>query len=280
MKSVLVRMTQYQAQASMAEQGVLGFVLENPQQAAQSSIHQLAQQAFSSPSTVVRLCRKLGFEGYRDMQKSLLYEMAVRRQETGIQTEPIEQDTALSDIVDRVTLRNITSLENSRRLVEEAVLRRSVELICGSATVLLFGIGASFLVAQDAYLKFLRADKPCALSEDIHSQYLHAKNARPEDAAIIISYSGHTEEILRCARELKRRGTPIIAITRFDSSPLSQLADCNLHVVAMEEAFRSGAMSSRISQLNMIDILFTAYISRNYAQSIPCLERNQLKKVK
>ena len=164
--------------------------------------------------------------------------------------------------------------------MDEEILRRSVDLICNSAMVLLFGIGASFLVAQDAYLKFLRADKPCALSEDIHSQYLHARNARPEDVAMIISYSGCTEEMLRCARELKQRSTPIIAITRFNSSPLSQLADCNLHIVAMEEAFRSGAMSSRISQLNMIDILFTAYISRNYAQSILCLERNQLKKVK
>lgn len=42
------------------------------------------------------------------------------------------------------------------------------------------------------------------------------------------------------------------------------MADCCLYVMATEELFRSGAMSSRISQLNMVDILYTAYLSRDF----------------
>ena len=165
-----------------------------------------------------------------------------------------------------------------RSLIEPEVIRRSVDLICASSTVLLFGMGASFLVAQDAYQKFIRVGKRCALSEDIHCQYVHARNAGPSDVAIIISYTGYTEEILRCARDLRRQGTPIVAITRFEPSPLSQMSDCNLYVVAMEETFRSGAMSSRIAQLNMIDILFTAYFNRSYDLSIRHFEKTQISK--
>lgn len=278
MKSVLIRMNQYRSQASSAEQGILDFVLKYTEEAAQCSIHRLADLAYTSPSTIVRLSRKLGFEGYRDLQKSLLFELAIRKQNQADREERIGKDTSLRDIIDKITFRNITSLEDSRMLVEEEVVRKSVDLICNCDTVLLFGIGASFLVAQDAYLKLLRVDKRCALSEDIHSQYVHARNARPNDAAIIISYSGCTEEMLRCARDLRKQGTPIIAVTRFDASPLAQLADCILYVVAMEEAFRSGAMSSRIAQLNMIDILYTAYINRNYSESIRHFEHNQLSK--
>ena len=278
MKGVLIRMNQYRAQASGAERGVLDCVLEHPEAAAQCSIHKLAELSYTSPSTVVRICRKLGFEGYRDMQKSLLYELAVRSENTADRNGQLEHTDQLPDIIDKVTYRNVASLENSRMLVEPEAVKKSVDLICGCDTVLLFGLGASFLVAQDAYLKFLRVGKRCALSEDIHSQYLHARNATPEDLAIIISYTGYTEEILRCARDLRQQGTPIVAITRFEPSPLSQLADCCLYVVATEETFRGGAMSSRIAQLNMIDILYTAYFNRNYEKSIRNFERTQISK--
>ena len=278
MKGVLIRMNQYRTQASGAERGVLDCVLEDPEAAAQCSIHKLAELSYTSPSTVVRICRKLGFAGYREMQKSLLYELAVRSENKSEKGGELEHTDQLSDIIDKVTYRNVASLENSRMLVEPEAVKRSVDLICACDTVLLFGLGASFLVAQDAYLKFLRVGKPCALSEDVHSQYLHARNAKPSDAAVIISYTGYTDEILRCARDLRRQGTPIIAITRFEPSPLSQMADCNLYVVATEETFRSGAMSSRIAQLNMIDILYTAYFNRNYEQSIRYFERTQINK--
>ena len=278
MKGVLIRMNQYRTQASGAERGVLDCVLEDPEAAAQCSIHKLAELSYTSPSTVVRICRKLGFAGYREMQKSLLYELAVRIENKSEKGGELEHTDQLSDIIDKVTYRNVASLENSRMLVEPEAVKRSVDLICACDTVLLFGLGASFLVAQDAYLKFLRVGKPCALSEDVHSQYLHARNAKPSDAAVIISYTGYTDEILRCARDLRRQGTPIIAITRFEPSPLSQMADCNLYVVATEETFRSGAMSSRIAQLNMIDILYTAYFNRNYEQSIRYFERTQINK--
>lgn len=69
-----------------------------------------------------------------------------------------------------------------------------------------------------------------------------------------------------------------IAVTRFEPSPLSQMADCGLYMAAMEETFRSGAMFSQIAQLNMIDILYTAYFNRNYDQSIRYFEKTQISK--
>ncbi len=49
------------------------------------------------------------------------------------------------------------------------MLEQAVDMICRADSVLLFGLGASQLVAKDAYLKFLRIDKPCSCCEDIHS---------------------------------------------------------------------------------------------------------------
>ena len=81
MKSVLVRLSEYGergAQMSAAEAGVVRFVREQPEEAADLSIHLLAQRTFSSPSTIVRMCHRLGFDGYKEFRRTLQYELAVR----------------------------------------------------------------------------------------------------------------------------------------------------------------------------------------------------------
>ncbi len=278
MKSVLVRMSEYEHQASETEKGVIRTVLGNPQAAAQCNIHQLAALSYVSASTVVRLCKKLGFAGYRELSKTLIGELAVRNESLQRSSIYVSEEDSLEQIVDKVTFRNITSLESTKKLISMEELAYSVDLICRCDTLNLFGIGASYLVAQDAYLKFLRVDKRCNLSEESHSQYLHAINMKAGDLALVISYSGRTEEVNKCAKRAREAGAPVIAITRFGDSPLSRLADCNLYIAESEEQFRSGAMPSRIASLNIIDILYSAYINRNYEESVRRLERTQITK--
>lgn len=276
MKSVLIPLKQYQSSASNAECGVVNYIIEHPEESSKCSIYQLAELSYTSASTIVRLCRKLGFTGYREMQSSLIHELALRTQSIKERANYIDHFDSLSETIVSITYRNITSLEDSMRMLDEAALEESIKILENCKNLYLFGIGSSLLVAQDALLKFIRIGKPCSCCMDTHSQYVLSNNADKTDAAIIISYSGYTEEMLRCANNLRSRGASIIAITRYDNSPLSQLANCTLHTVALEDLFRSGAMSSRISQLNVIDILYTAYMNRNYNENLLKIERSQI----
>ena len=62
-------------------------------------------------------------------------------------------------------------------------------------------------------------------------------------------------------------------------SVLNRLTAADFSVVAdMEELFRSGAMGSRIAQLNAVDILYTAYVNQDFARNVDRLERSQLTK--
>ena len=144
----------------------------------------------------------------------------------------------------------------------------------------LFGIGSSLCVANDAYLKFLRMGKPCVINSDWHSQLLQARNMTKDDVAIFLSYSGQTAELIECAKMVKNMGAPIILITRSAPSTLADMADYCLYVSDNEALFRNGAMSSRIGQLNVCDILYTAYASRHYEQSIEKLRLTHIDKPK
>lgn len=278
MKSVLVRLNEYQLQMTPAESKVVQLILTDPGRAVELSVHQLAAQAFSSSATIVRMCRRLGFDGYKELKRALQYELAVRKlSEQDDHGEVLRGDT-LEEMVDKITYKNIASLEETKNLVDLPVLRQCVDLLISSSTICLFGVGSSLCVARDAYLKFLRLDKPCVLNDDWHSQLLQARNMKPRDLGLFISYSGQTVELIECAKAVKQAGARMILITRFAASSLSELSDYNLYVSANESLFRNGAMSSRISQLNVIDILYTAYASAHYEQSMERLRATHIEK--
>lgn len=278
MKSVLVRLNEYQLQMTPAESKVVQLILTDPGRAVELSVHQLAAQAFSSSATIVRMCRRLGFDGYKELKRALQYELAVRKlSEQDDHGEVLRGDT-LEEMVDKITYKNIASLEETKNLVDLPVLRQCVDLLDSSRTICLFGVGSSLCVARDAYLKFLRLDKPCVLNDDWHSQLLQARNMTSQDLGLFISYSGQTVELIECAKAVKKVGAKMILITRFAASSLSELSDYNLYVSANESLFRNGAMSSRISQLNVIDILYTAYASAHYEKSMERLRATHIEK--
>lgn len=276
MKNVLVRLREYKQQANGAEKELVDYLLNHPEEALTLNSHELAEATYTSASTLVRLCKKMGFSGYKEFSASLNYEIAIRNvQRKEIGTE-IGQGDRLEDIVDKVTYRSIQALEDSRKLIDMEELQKSVELLERAGTVGLFGIGSSLLAAKDMYLKYLRLNKPCICNEDYHSQIVCAKNLSCADAAVIFSYSGQTEEMLTCAKLLKERDVPLIAVTRFAENELTRLADYKLYVSANELVVRTAATASRISQLNMIDILFTALVKNNYERDITQLKRNAI----
>ncbi len=278
MKNVLIRIQEYKSGASETEKGIIEWILENSKEASESTIHTLAQKTFSSPATVIRFCHKIGFKGFKEFQRSLLYELAIRKQSNQSWMEAISGHDTLESIVDKVTYKTISSLENTRKLIDIRVLEKCVELLAESSSIYLFGLGSSLLVARDAYLKWLRIDKECFLCDDVHAQYLQAMNMKKGSLALIISYSGMTQEMIACGRIIKEKGLPIILISRFEDSPLSGLADYNLCVASTEVLIRHGAMSSRISQLNMIDILYTAYIGRDFEKNMEQLKKTHIRK--
>lgn len=268
MKSVLVRLKEYQEQMTPAESEIVQYILHHPEEAMELSVHELAKRSFSSSATIVRMCRRLGFDGYKELRRSLQYELAVRKRSEKERREEISREDSLEEMVDKITYKNIVSLEETKNLVDLPVLQECVDLLRNARAIYMFGIGSSLCVARDAYLKFLRLGVSCVLNDDWHSQLLQARNTTAEDVGLFISYSGQTVEMIECARSLKENGAKMILITRFATSELSGLADYNLYVAAHESLFRNGAMSSRISQLNMIDILYTAFANADYERSM------------
>ena len=262
MKSALLKLRETQNSMSATERAVSDYLLTHQGEAMGMSIHQLAEKTFASPSTIIRMCQRIGFAGYKEFRQAVTCEVAVRRfSQAGQSPREISPSDSMEDIVEKVTHKNILSLEDSKNLLDAETLNACVELLQNARTVLLFGQGASLYAARDAYLKFLRLNKPCVINDDWPSQLLQAKNSSPQDVAIVVSFSGETAEVIQSMRALRENGTPIIAITRCAPSPVAELAHYRLYTTDDAATLHDGTMSSRISQLNVFDVLYTAFVT-------------------
>lgn len=261
MKKGLYRLEAYYEEgATESEKEVLRFLIHQTREAVETDIHTMAKKCFCSPATIVRICKKNGFSGFKELKQALINDINFSKQLMQADVAA-SSDEKIPNIVAKVLNANILAIQNIYNLLDFDELGRIVALLLSSRYVYLYGIGASFLVAKDFQQKLERINKRTFLYEDIHLQLVSSTNLEKDDVAIIVSYSGLTKEIVEIAKNVKLCGGKIIAITKYGTSKLSSISDYNLFVPMLEKPLRIGASSSRVSQLSVVDIVYNTYLS-------------------
>ncbi|MGL4343792.1 MAG: MurR/RpiR family transcriptional regulator [Cellulosilyticaceae bacterium] len=278
MKPVNVRLKAYYRTTNKVEKNLIEYILKHSEQVVKMSIHDLAKESFTSAATIIRFCKKLNFEGFKDFKNSLMMELTVK-DKVNTPQEEITSEDGIEALIDKVIYKHMMSIEETKTLIEPMVFDQCISMMEKAQSIYLFGIGSSFLVAKDLQQKLMRINKPCICFEDLHMQFLQARNISPKDLAIFISYSGETKEIIECAKLLQESGASTVSITRFGGVRLEEMCDYNLYVTANEPLRRSGAMTSRIAQLCVIDMLYIAYVHRYAERSFKQISRTQLAKL-
>ena len=263
---------------SPSERHIVDFIFNNLQDVSNLGIVELGERSFTSTTTVKRLCRKLGIESYTDFRLRLSAEIANYTRMNILEgaQEPVDKYDTVRDIVSKVSDQNAKSIIDTSNLNHPDTITDVVELMRSARQIDWYGIGPSNVVALDARFKCMRLGIASTAYEDHVSMLVNAK-AFPEDSlAFLISYTGETEEIIEVAEELNALNVTTVSLTSFTENRLSELCTHNLFVQSSESWNRLGGMSSRISTLNLIDVLFTALINTSHKQFMQIMERTNV----
>ena len=256
------------------ERRVAGFILDFPEEVIGMSIDELAAACSTSTASVVRLCKSVGYSGYKEFCRVLGADL--EGQKSAIVYEEIHPGDSLEAIVSNVGKSDMKAIEATLSLIDLEQLGLAIDALCAATRVDFYGAGSSGLVAMDASNKFLRINKFTISHSDPHEQILSATSLRPGDVAVLFSYSGDTRDTIETCEIVKSTGATVVTVTRFGKNELSDMADIKLFTSSAESMIRSGAMGSRIGQLTMVDILYTAVSSRLYDQVKPYLDKTRL----
>lgn len=240
---------------SKTEKKVADYIFENGNKAIYMSITELAENCDVGETTIIRFCRKIGLKGYQEFKLVLAREM-VKPHENVL--DNVANDDSLSELIKKITITNIKAIEDTARMISDENLDRAVNAILKADKVDIYGVGASAFTAGDAKYKLMRIGVKCEAFADPHMQSMSAVLLTDKSAAIGISFSGSTRDTTDSLTLAKKAGAYTIAITNYAKSPITKVADAVLLTSATETPLRSGALTSKIAQLHVLDILYTA----------------------
>ncbi|MGG4440088.1 MurR/RpiR family transcriptional regulator [Brevibacillus fortis] len=261
-------------QLKPSERKVADFILAHPEDVVKLSVQKLAEYSGVSEATIIRLARSLNMKGYQELKLRIAGDLT--KQTAMGSYQEIMMEGSVESIMQAVSWNNIQSIQDTLSVLSNEEVKKAVDVLSVARKIDVYGVGASAVIADDIRQKFSRINLWCEAYSDFHAQLTSAVTLTEKDVVIGISYSGQTEDIIQSLTEAKQQGATIITLTKFGPSPVAELANIRLFTSSVEKSIRSGAMASRIAQLNVIDILFITMISRMQEQVIPLLEKSRL----
>ncbi|WP_239253586.1 MurR/RpiR family transcriptional regulator [Listeria ilorinensis] len=271
--SVTSRIEGILASLPQSEKKIGTAILAEPDWVVQASIQSLAEKAGTSGVAVIRFCRSLNFSGFPELKRQLSVELS-KPQRTGY--FDIEPDDSFASIKDKLVSNMVQTANDTAGLLEERTFREACRLLSETETIYVYGVGASWPVAEDFAQKWLRSGKPVLASQDAHVLAMAFAASKKKAVFIGISNSGETSSVLELAQQAKENNVTVISLTRFGSNKLKSLADLALETSRAPEAeLRSTATSSRHAQLLTIDILYYYYATLHYDTMIHQIKKSR-----
>ncbi|SEN00275.1 MurR/RpiR family transcriptional regulator [Lihuaxuella thermophila] len=216
------RVQKFEYKLNDTDDQIIEYILKNKKEVANMSIQCLAAKLFTVPNTIVRLSKKLGYDGYSQLKNSLKDE---------IQREP--EDSLFFHI------------QKTFSIIDPDQMKMAAKLIHEARHVLFFGVGdtAPFCEMMVKHLKVV--GKQSAFYLHRHEILYEMNRSHKKDVLFLISLSGETPQVLEVAKVGKSKGIRTISLTQFSKNSLQQLADVNLYCYAPIQTLNGYDVSDR-----------------------------------
>jgi DNA-binding MurR/RpiR family transcriptional regulator len=266
----LLRLNSILNSLTKSEKKVAETVLKDPEAAVFCTITDLAEKADVGETSVIRLCRKLGFKGYQEFKLSIVQDLATPSE---IVQGEIHEDDSLDVIVKKLTSQNTLAVQNASSLLKEQHLQAAIDAIMRANRLYFFGVGSSGITAMDAKYRFMRLGFHVEAAADAHIIAMNAALVQKGDVVVGISTSGSTKDLVDAVKIAKDNKAVIICLTNHARSPITYYADVVLLATSRETPLQGGAFSSKLSQIHVLDILSTAVAIQQKEKTYQALEK-------
>ncbi len=256
---------------SPAEQTLVDYILQKSTAIEEKTIKEIAQETFVHPSTLIRIAKKLGFNGWSDLKSAFLEEQRYLNShfEEIDANLPFAKTDGLLTIAKKLALLEQTTIEDTLSLLRYDDLKKAAELLYQAKEIKIFTSNANILMSQDFALKMRRLKKRTAIAEIIGEQAYEAYSSDETTCAILISYTGENSLLKRILPVLKAQHASVISITSIGESTISQASDCNLQMTTRERLYsKIGNFTTSTSICYLLDVLYATVFAKDYQKNL------------
>jgi DNA-binding MurR/RpiR family transcriptional regulator len=261
---LLGRIRAQMGEMTKSDHKIAEYLLASPSTFAVASVRSIATDIGISEPTVVRFCRTLGCDGFKDFKFRLTQELAFAQARSD--ALPSTEEPA-SGSVSRLATRhpNANHIHDQARSAMAAVaealpgseaLQRAAAAVAGARRTLVYGIGgSSAILAEEVHNRLFRLGLGSVCYTDSYAQRMAAAAVGRNDVALFVTSTGRPRSLQDSLELAKYYGATTVAITD-PESPIGRDADICIDVPLTQAGvheFQPNPM--RYGQLLAIDLL-------------------------
>ena len=256
-----------------SEKEIIKLIFNNPEILQTSTAKQLGEMAYTSASTVVRLCQKVGCKSYSEFKVNFITEWQ-KREKAMLYVDasiPFKSTDGPHDVLKQLTELENIAVRQTHSLLNLDTYNRVVKMLNDADCIDVYGFGGNVKLFYDFAYKMGSIHKKVNINIDHQEQMLSAITKYTNHCAILVSYSGETKNTLKYAELLKKNGTPSISITSSENNSLTALTNEHLYIASLESKSYSitkiGAFTSNISIYTLANYLYAGVFLLNYNEN-------------
>ena len=184
------------------------------------TLDRIAAEVEMSTTTVIRFCRKLGFEGYKDFQEAVRLDLKFHQPDL---TDKFQRNIGggISDELLAQTIRqNIGCIQQTFRDMPHPVLAEAAKRLAAAERVFTLGMRESYALAHYAYTRFMTVRSDTYILNAANGDTESVLNLREGDVCLLFLFHRYTRQMLQLLPLIKQQGAFIIAVT---SPPCDEL---------------------------------------------------------
>ena len=239
------------------------YIIEHSEEITSYSSHQLAKETYSSPTAVIRLVKKIGFENYNDFKLNIhtllnKYTLSNMR---------IISNEDLYTIKNKLAEIEIGIINQTKQQLNSNVFNEVMTMISRNKYIDIIANDANAAISEYGSHILSSVNKIVNVYHDGNKQLWLSLNVSSDHTVILISKLGRTKHLLKIADTLKQRHIPFIIITTDKTNDLSSKSPYVLYGINHEDLNNLKDMTFYISLKYIFDLIYTALFSYDYKQA-------------
>lgn len=261
------------------EKRIADYIRVHIETAVYMTIEELAKETYTSHSAIIRLCKKLGFSGFKEFRFELgreVHQLIAQFNQTIDPNFPFSSEDSVQQIAKQMADLSIQSIKKAQLQIEQQNLAEIADVLNNAQRIFLFAKGDSQITARKFQNKLVKLNKFLVLAEEYSDSSWNAANLTADDCAIFISYSGRIHHYERIMMYLAHVGTPTLLLTGNPNSEMAKHASMSLVVTQQEYDFAKVAtFSSQIAFDYVLNTLFSVMYAQHFDENIRNLKNKQ-----
>lgn len=240
------------------ERAIIQYFLEKGQGIDKMPIQEIAESTYSSNASIIRLCRKLGYKGFREFKVALIRELESKKFVVNHvdYSVPFQPQESTETIVNRIYSLHKESMDAMQSALDIKELDAMVQHLLRARRVFLFGISDVNITLRGFMNKLLKIGIFPILATENTEEGNICPHITKDDCALFVTYSGSHTSYLYCAKILKKNHVPILLLTANPESPIYTYSTCRICVPDLERKEHIAVFYSQQVFIYILNLLY------------------------